>query len=475
MSGPYNQQQVLNGSGFGQGVGYANGVNVAQAGGQTITQTSSSQRVAESHQVQQNAAGGLTEQQQRQERELSQATTGQRQERETLSQATSTQRSVEAQQTRQGSSGSGYRHHRQRDRDNSHSSSGSSAGAYRVTGAEGAAAAGGSYQQYSAENSHAYGAATGGPYGVTSALGGAYAAGGNPCGSAPVEGPRRPGRHQKQVIRLPDQPQGPTRQVRRRLPTPEPDTLERVYIQRVAGEVVEEITEIPTTPPPIVQERTVCEPAGPPKVVKRVIRVPPRGNNCQQAGGFVGNAGQSANLLSASSYGSVQQASGSFQQLDTSSPLPTGASVSLGSGAGNHVVGAVGGFSPAGASFSSVGPAYGAQGAGFSTSGAAYGAQGAGFSSAGPAYGVQGGGFPAGGSAYGAQGGGFPAGGSAYGAQGVGFQQQAASFGSSYQQQAASFSGAASHASSPYGAGFSFIAQGLTPSAGLQQATCFYV
>ncbi|CAF1607045.1 unnamed protein product [Adineta ricciae] len=474
MSGPYNQQQVLHESGFGQGVGYANGVHAAQAGGQVATQISSSQRVAESHQVQQNAAGGLAEQHQRQEREASQATTSQRQERETSSQATSTQRSVEAQQTRQGSNGSGYRHHRQRNRDNSHSSSGSSAGAYRITGAEGAAAVGGSYQQYSAENSYAHGAASGGPYGVTSALGGAYAAGGNPCGGTPVEGPRRPGRHQKQVIRLPDQPQGPTRQVRRRLPTPEPDTLERVYVQRVAGEVIEEITEVPTTPPPIVQERTVCEPAGPPKVVKRVVRVPPRGNNCQQ-GGFVGNAGQSANLLSASSYGSVQQASGSFQQVSAGSPLPAGASASLGSAVGHNVVGAVGGFSPAGASFSSVGPAFGAQGAGFSSGGAAYGAQGAGFSSGGAAYGAQGAGFSSAGPAYGVQGAGFSSAGPAYGVQGAGFQQQAASFSSGYQQQAASFGGAASQASSPFGAGFSFIAQGLTPSAGLHQATCFYV
>lgn len=97
-----------------------------------------------------------------------------------------------------------------------------------------------------------------------------------------VSGERRQGRFRRQVIRLPDQHQGQVRQVRQRLPTPEPDTIERVYIQRTAGEVVEEITEIPMTPPPRVQERTVVEPAGPPQVIKRTIRVPPRGGYYQQ-------------------------------------------------------------------------------------------------------------------------------------------------------------------------------------------------
>jgi len=97
-----------------------------------------------------------------------------------------------------------------------------------------------------------------------------------------VSGERRQGRFRRQVIRLPDQGQGQVRQVRQRLPTPEPDTIERVYIQRTAAEIVEEITEIPMTPPPQIKERTVVEPAGPAQVVKRVIRVPPRGGQYQQ-------------------------------------------------------------------------------------------------------------------------------------------------------------------------------------------------
>lgn len=67
----------------------------------------------------------------------------------------------------------------------------------------------GSYQQYSAEGAAGFDASAGS------------------LGSS-VSGERRQGRFRRQVIRLPDQPSGQVRQVRRRLPTPEPDTLERV-------------------------------------------------------------------------------------------------------------------------------------------------------------------------------------------------------------------------------------------------------
>ena len=92
---------------------------------------------------------------------------------------------------------------------------------------------------------------------------------------------RRHGVVRRQAIRLPDQPSC-VRQVRHRLPTPEPDTLERVYIRRQPAEIVEEIIEEPTTPPPRVQESTVFEPAGPPQVVRKVVRVPPRQQGYQQ-------------------------------------------------------------------------------------------------------------------------------------------------------------------------------------------------
>ena len=126
-----------------------------------------------------------------------------------VTQTTAVHRTAETVQTqKQGASGRGDRHHRRRS--GSSSSSRSSTRDYRITGAtEGGAATGSSHQQYSSETAYA------------------GATGEGSFGSA-VSGQRRQGRHQKQVIRLPEQGQGPVRQVRRRLPTPEPDTLERV-------------------------------------------------------------------------------------------------------------------------------------------------------------------------------------------------------------------------------------------------------
>lgn len=91
---------------------------------------------------------------------------------------------------------------------------------------------------------------------------------------------RRQGRVRRQTVRLPDQ-STTTRQIRHRLPTPEPDILERIYICRQRSEIIEEIIEEPTTPPPRVQERTVIEQTGPPKVLRKMIRVPPRSQNYQ--------------------------------------------------------------------------------------------------------------------------------------------------------------------------------------------------
>ncbi|CAM2718501.1 unnamed protein product [Rotaria socialis] len=136
--------------------------------------------------------------------------------------------------------------------------------------------------------------------------------------SAPVAA-RRQAQYRRQVIRLPDPPQGPARQVRRRLPTPEPDVLERVYIQRAGPDIIEEITEIPQTPPPRVHEKTVVEPAGPPRVIKRVIRVQGRSAGAasyqQQGGGFVASAGPSVSSFgTGASFSQAQQGVGSYQQ-----------------------------------------------------------------------------------------------------------------------------------------------------------------
>lgn len=179
----------------------------------------------------------------------------------------------------------------------------------------------------------------------------------NGGGFGGVSGERRQGRFKQECIRLPDQPHPNVRQVRHRLPTPEPDTIERVFVQRQAAEIVEEITEIPMTPPPIIKERNVVEPAGPPQVVKRVIRVPPR------SGGFSGHAqGQGAgvqysdNLLSAGSYGG-QQVTGSYQ--------PTGGATYAGGYGGAATTTVAPSFSNIGSGFSSGGTGFGSFGGSF--------------------------------------------------------------------------------------------------------------
>ncbi|CAF4354666.1 unnamed protein product, partial [Rotaria sp. Silwood2] len=86
---------------------------------------------------------------------------------------------------------------------------------------------------------------------------------------------RRHGYTRHQTIRLPDQP-SIVRQVRRRLSTPEPDIIERVYIRRQLNDIIEEIIEEPTTPPPRLQERTIVEQSSPSQVIRKVVRVPHR-------------------------------------------------------------------------------------------------------------------------------------------------------------------------------------------------------
>jgi hypothetical protein len=118
---------------------------------------------------------------------------------QTVTQTSNVQRTTEV------SSSRGERQRRQR---NESSSSSSSDRGYKAGSGPVASS---SYQQTSV--------GAGYNYGVT--------AGGDSFGTT-VSGQRRQGRYKKEVIRLPDQAQGQVRQVRRRLPTPEPDTLERV-------------------------------------------------------------------------------------------------------------------------------------------------------------------------------------------------------------------------------------------------------
>jgi hypothetical protein len=153
------------------------------------------------------------------------------------------------------------------------------------------------------------------------------------------------------------------------------------YIQRVANEVVEEITEIPTTPPPRVQERTVTEPAGPAQVIKRVIRVPSRsggygGYQQQQGASFVSNVGQaSSNLLNARSYGIVPQAYGGYQQQQGASFVSNVGQASsnlLSARSYGTVPQAYGGYQQYGG-YGSVFGGYGPVGGGFQQQGFSYG------------------------------------------------------------------------------------------------------
>lgn len=101
-----------------------------------------------------------------------------------------------------------------------------------------------------------------------------------------------------------------------------------------------------------MQERTVVEPAGPPQVIKKVIRVPPRSGGYQ----IQSQQATASSLLSAGSYGNVQQASVPYQQQFSSVA------------AGNY-----GGYGSAGAGYGSVGAGYGSFGGGFQQQQQAFG------------------------------------------------------------------------------------------------------
>ena len=114
-------------------------------------------------------------------------------------------------------SGRGDRQRIQRSSSSTSSSSAASINEQRSGGRAEAQLGASSYQQYSSEGGYSYAGAPGASLGPSDGSFGSIGS-----------GERRQGRHRRQVIRLPDQQQGQVRQVRRRLPTPEPDTLERV-------------------------------------------------------------------------------------------------------------------------------------------------------------------------------------------------------------------------------------------------------
>ena len=148
---------------------------------------------------------------------------------QTVSQSTSIHRSSEVVHGQPQQQHSAPRSDRQRvaHSDSSTSlSSSTSEHIQKISGGNSAAPAmSGVYQQYSTGNNYAYGAPTAASY--ATGAGPAYVQSGGSFTSL-AAGPRRQARFQRQVIRLPEPGAGPVRQIRHRLPTPEPDTLERV-------------------------------------------------------------------------------------------------------------------------------------------------------------------------------------------------------------------------------------------------------
>ena len=212
MSGPYDQQQLLAqaaGLSAGQLGGQVVGFGANQLGGQVAGfgagQLGGQVAGFGAGQVGGQTVGYSVGQQGGQAVGFSAGQQGVQNVGQTVTQTSSVQ------STNVASSSRGERQRRQR---NESSSSSSSERGYKAASGP---VASGSYQQTAVGVGYSYGGAQGG----------SYAAGGDSFSTA-VTGQRRQGRYKKEVIRLPDQAQGQVRQVRRRLPTPEPDTLERV-------------------------------------------------------------------------------------------------------------------------------------------------------------------------------------------------------------------------------------------------------
>ena len=88
-------------------------------------------------------------------------------------------------------------------------------------------------------------------------------------------GQRRQPVIKRQVITVPGTP-GRVQQVVRRLPTPTPDIVERVFIVKPQRDVVNLVIERPGTPPAQYKDRTVMGKQRRPLINPRIIRVAPR-------------------------------------------------------------------------------------------------------------------------------------------------------------------------------------------------------
>jgi hypothetical protein len=90
-------------------------------------------------------------------------------------------------------------------------------------------------------------------------------------------GQRRQSVIKRQVITIPGQP-GRVQQVVRRLPTPTPDVIERVFIVKPQRDTVNLIIERPSTPPAQYKDKTVYGKQRRPLINPKIIQVPSRQN-----------------------------------------------------------------------------------------------------------------------------------------------------------------------------------------------------
>jgi hypothetical protein len=88
-------------------------------------------------------------------------------------------------------------------------------------------------------------------------------------------GQRRAPVLRRQIIKVPG-PAGRVQQVVRRIPTPQPDVIEKVIVSKPQRDVINLLIERPATPPPTIQEKRIQARPHKPAITQQVVRVAPR-------------------------------------------------------------------------------------------------------------------------------------------------------------------------------------------------------
>jgi hypothetical protein len=88
-------------------------------------------------------------------------------------------------------------------------------------------------------------------------------------------GQRRAPVLRRQIIKVPG-PAGRVQQVVRRIPTPQPDVIEKVIVTKPQRDVINLLIERPSTPPPTIQEKRIQARPHKPAITQQVVRVAPR-------------------------------------------------------------------------------------------------------------------------------------------------------------------------------------------------------